>query len=277
MNNTTPLVSAICTVKNGENTLAPTLTSLLNQTFSAWEMIIVDDGSQDSTPSILADYARRDARIKPLLTSGIGRGKALNLAITHAKAELIANIDADDPCHPERFQVQYQAMCQHPEFAVLGAQVVILHGNASAQWPELPKNGDKLQPVQVTTLLPYRNPISHSSVIMRAKALQRVENYNEQRQSMFDYDLWVRLAAAGQQLGNIPLVLNSKRLHRHQSFENKRRLKYLWVSAQVQASAIQLMKPGYKAWLILFIRLFWGLLPSEVRSFFRKFYQDRTF
>jgi glycosyltransferase involved in cell wall biosynthesis len=277
MNINCPLVSVICTVKNGENTIAETLESVVNQTLKEWEMIVVDDGSQDTTPSILADYARKDARIKPVLTRGIGRGKALNLAVARTKAKLIANIDADDPCHPERLHIQYQTMCQHPEFTVLGAQVVIIYDNEAPKWPELPQDAVTLQPVIVTSLLPYRNPISHSSVIMHIDALQRVEKYDEQRQSMFDYDLWVRLAAAGEQLGNLPLVLNSKRLHMNQSFENKRRLKYLWVSAQVQVSAIQLMKPGYKAWLILFIRLFWGLLPSGLRSPFRKFYQNRTF
>ena len=99
-NSASPLVSVICTVKNGSKTIASVLESVQEQSLHEWEMIVVDDGSTDDTSKIVREYADADSRIRLISTDGVGRGRALNLALAHARAEHVANIDADDPCHP---------------------------------------------------------------------------------------------------------------------------------------------------------------------------------
>ena len=91
--------SVICTVKNGAQTIASVIESIQAQTLKQWEFVIVDDGSTDETREIVGKYASADNRIKLIQTPGIGRGRALNLAIAQSNSECIANIDADDPSH----------------------------------------------------------------------------------------------------------------------------------------------------------------------------------
>src|SRR5690625_519263 len=101
-----PDISIICTVKNGEKTIKETLKSVIDQTLKNWEFIIVDDGSEDNTLNILKTIEKTDARFKIVKTSGIGRGKALNLALHYSKGKYVANIDADDLMHPQKLSIQ---------------------------------------------------------------------------------------------------------------------------------------------------------------------------
>ena len=84
------LVSVIMTVYNGEQYLAEAADSILRQSFADFEFIIIDDGSTDSTPQILADYAKRDPRVRAISHPNMGRPESLNRGIEHSTAPLIA-------------------------------------------------------------------------------------------------------------------------------------------------------------------------------------------
>jgi glycosyltransferase involved in cell wall biosynthesis len=84
--------------------------SILSQTFQALELIVIDDGSSDSTPSILSALAATDGRIRLLSSGGRGIVEALNLGIGHSRSDLIARMDADDIAMPERLERQIQFM-----------------------------------------------------------------------------------------------------------------------------------------------------------------------
>ncbi len=86
-------------------------------------MIVVDDGSTDDSVAVVSRYARADPRIRLVTTDGIGRGRALNRAIAETRADLIANIDADDLSHPERLRRQMEAMARHPSLPWFAASV----------------------------------------------------------------------------------------------------------------------------------------------------------
>lgn len=260
-----PTVSVICTVKNGQHVISDTIESILNQTYQDWEMIIVDDGSHDQTPEILTTYSQRDHRIKVIITNGIGRGKALNLAIQNSKGKFIANIDADDPCHPERLNIQVRALSNFPAYALVATDVIIISGNEKPIWENV-VNMDKIKVIDITNRLCIQNPINHSSVMMRALQLKKLGCYDINRNSQFDYDLWVRMAESGYRLGKIPIVLSSKRIHANQSFENKKRIRYLISSLKVQHRAIKVLNGNWKHRAILIIRFVYGLLPIWFRK-----------
>jgi glycosyltransferase involved in cell wall biosynthesis len=114
-----PLVSVICTARNASSTIEMTLQSIERQTFRSWEMIVVDDGSTDHTPALVEPYGRRDPRMRLIRTAGVGRAKALNQALSCARAEYVANLDADDLSHPRRLAIQYETMRKAPEIALL--------------------------------------------------------------------------------------------------------------------------------------------------------------
>jgi teichuronic acid biosynthesis glycosyltransferase TuaG len=138
-----PLVSVICTARNASLTIEMTLQSIERQTFGSWEMIIVDDGSTDHTPAIVEPYERRDSRMRLIRTPGLGRARALNNALSHARAEFVANLDADDLSHPQRLSIQYQTMRNDPKITLLCTDILSVRLNEQPVWPDLdPSNLD---------------------------------------------------------------------------------------------------------------------------------------
>src|SRR5699024_10777598 len=108
--------------KNGEQYLEETLQSVYQQTYNAYEHIIIDDGSTDSTWDIIEHFERQSTqnKIKAIRTEGVGRGKALNMGVEQSRGEWIAIVDADDLWHPQKLLLQMNCLKKHPEIDVLG-------------------------------------------------------------------------------------------------------------------------------------------------------------
>jgi teichuronic acid biosynthesis glycosyltransferase TuaG len=257
-----PKVSVILTVRNGERHIHAAIESIIAQTLKDWELIIIDDGSSDQTAAIIETFANANTRIKLIRTPGVGRAVALNMALERAQAPYVANIDVDDPSHPQRLDILVNAMESASLYAVIGTRSLYLVEDEQPRWQIY----SALEPAEirdVTKTLARYNPISHSSVIMRTDALRNVNGYRTLRSSL-DYDLWTRLAQAGYKLGVLSTVLASKRLHHAQHFERSSRIPYLWDSVNVQARAIAAFGAWYH-WLLLPARFTYGLLPYSLR------------
>lgn len=266
-----PLVSVICSVKNGGKTIASVLESVQRQTLHEWEMIVVDDGSTDDSLSIVRKYADADRRIRLIPTDGVGRGRALNVALSHARADLVANVDADDPCHPRRLEIQFRILRDDKRYAVLGTRTILLFDDEIPQWGEIsPMTLEGVTITDVTRLLARLSPVGHSSVLMRRRALEYVGGYDEERRAQYDYDLWVRLAEAGYRIGRINLRLAGKRIHLGQHFERRGRLRYLADSAVVQYRAIRVVGGRPIDYFYLVARPLWGLVPNGLRMMLRQ-------
>jgi glycosyltransferase involved in cell wall biosynthesis len=257
-------VSVICTARDAEGTLARTVQSVLEQDMAEWEMIIVDDGSTDRTLEIARAFAAGDGRIRIVATPGIGRGRALNLAVAHARANLIANIDADDESHLTRLRYQLEAMGRYSVFAIICSDWVRVEGAAPPTWPEFDASAGFVV-ADVTKALAISNPVCHSSAIMRKEAIVGLGGYSEGRRFVFDYDLWVRAAAAGLRLGRIPLPLVAKRIHPNQAYLHAARARYLLASTAVQLRAMRTLRVGRRYLPLVVLRFLWGIMPLRVR------------
>ena len=136
---TPPSVSVVLAVYNGERFLADALDSLLVQSLSDFEVVVIDDGSTDTTPGLLHGYASRDPRVTVRRQRNLGRAAALNVGIGLARAALIARIDADDIAMPRRLDRQRSFLAENPEVAGVGGSVVLIddQGNefAEANYP----------------------------------------------------------------------------------------------------------------------------------------------
>lgn len=259
-----PRVSVICTVKNGADFIGQTINSVIEQSFKDWEMILVDDGSSDNTVNIIEELIETDKRIKLITTSGIGRGNALNLAIDSSNGKYIANIDADDPSHPNRLEIQVNVLDNHKDYGVIATDVVTISGEGVPEWNEdYQRNNIPIE--DVTDLFLVRNPISHSSVIMRKSDLIELGKYDLSRNSQYDYELWVRYITNSFLIGKIPLELSSKRIHKSQSFENKKRIKYIIGSCKIQYKAIKNQRKNSFYYILPIFNFFYGLLPQQFR------------
>src|SRR5260370_151977 len=121
-----PPVSMLMSVFNGEAFLPQALESILGQTFGDFEFIIIDDGSTDTTAQILSDYAKQDERVRVFNQGNKGRAASLNDGIDLARAEYIARMDADDIALPHRLKEQIRFMERHPEVGLLGGAVELI-------------------------------------------------------------------------------------------------------------------------------------------------------
>ena len=222
-------VSIITTARNAEVYIMETLMSVYKQTFSEYEHIIIDDGSTDQTPFLVENFKLQhpDSKIKLIKTEGIGRGKALNLGVSKATGNWIAVIDADDLWHPNKLQIQME-VCSAHDWDVLGTEGSLFSDSEVLQMAQ-PTRQSKIEIVSRSTLL-KSNVLSHSSVIMK----KEVCRYDENRNSQYDYELWLRLLSEGKSLGIVKESLNYHRIHAGQSFEGKMGKIYRWRSFKLK-------------------------------------------
>lgn len=263
-------VSVIMTVFNGKNTIKKSIDSILKQTYSNFEFIIVDDGSTDETREILEEYGRVDNRIRVIYKGRIGRSKALNVALNECKGKYIANIDADDEAHPDRLRREYTFLKKNPEIALISSRAKIIFDDEIVNWEKF--DNDVFDSISVSDGLKKSNPISHSSVMFNFKLMPMKENmYNEKLSRVVDYDLWISLYKKGYRLSMINEKLVTKRIHSNQSFENKNRIAYLKAVRKVQLDSFshQLSISDY---LYIQLKFFYGLIPQKLRMLISKKY-----
>ena len=199
-----PKITVLMPVYNGEAYLSEAVDSILNQTFTDFEFLIINDGSTDRTKQILESYT--DYRICLVHQKNIGLIKSLNKGILLSKGELIARMDADDISEHNRLQMQFEFMASNPEVAVCGSWAKIF-GEVENLW-KYPLNHDEICCKQL-----FSSSIVHPSVIMRRSVLLNSNLFYEENAFWAeDYDLWVRISK-DHKLANIDKVLLHHRIH----------------------------------------------------------------
>jgi glycosyltransferase involved in cell wall biosynthesis len=185
-----PLVTVIMPTFNNIAVIENAVKSILAQTMSEWELIIVDDASSDGTANLITDKFT-DKRIKLIrLERNLGSGSCRNIAIDNAKGEYVAILDADDESVPDRLEKQSNILKQRPDVTVVASQVLEFGdwgGPLSGTW----KTDD-------ATVLARQKagkmPVPHPSVMMRRAAILEVGGYDTACRRAQDYALFLRLA-----------------------------------------------------------------------------------
>lgn len=203
-----PLVSVIMPVRNGQEWLLEAIRSVQAQHFSNFEIVVVDDGSDDRTGDILDDIALTDIRIRVFHQPPEGLVSALNRAIAAARAPYLARLDADDRADPDRLSKQLAFMRVHPEIGLLGSWADKLDRTGTV----IGRIRPEADSAKLIDILERSNPFIHSSVMMRADLVRQVGGYRAAFAAAEDYDLWLRLAEAGG-IANIPEPLVQYRVH----------------------------------------------------------------
>ena len=174
------------TVRNGAPYLREAIDSVLAQTDSNFELVVVDDGSTDATPDILATY--RDARVVVHKAAAIGRVAALKKAMEIARGTLIAILDADDIALPDRLATQRRFLEENRDVALVGCMAIEFDNRK--EWQREPVTGR----AQVRRALAMYNPYYHSSIMFRRSAYDAVGGYRPDGGWGHDKDLLVRFA-----------------------------------------------------------------------------------
>lgn len=123
------LVSVVMTAYNTEEYIDEAIQSILNQTYTNYEFIIIDDGSTDHTLDIIMKYAKKDDRIIVITRKNIGLAQSLNDGVRIARGEYIARMDSDDVCAPERFEKQVNYLNEHPDVFMLGTNYYTIYSD----------------------------------------------------------------------------------------------------------------------------------------------------
>lgn len=202
-----PTVSIVMPVYNSSDYLEEAITSMLKQTYTDFECIVINDGSTDDSDAVVRSF--RDPRLRYLQNDGNkGLVYTLNRGIDEARGKYIARMDGDDISLPERLDEQVAYLENHPQVDVVASVVKLIdpHGNPTGYWKE---DRDNVSESAIREMLPVNNCIAHPSVLARTELLRSFRYLHSQAQAE-DYDLWLRLLSAGKTIHKLekPLLLH---------------------------------------------------------------------
>lgn len=206
-----PLLSVILPVYNSENFIKETISSILEQSFKDFELIIIDDCSSDQSPEIIKSF--NDQRINYFQNeTNLKLIKTLNRGVELAKGKYIARMDSDDICLPNRFECQVEYLENHPEIGMAGCLPIIIDENGHI----IHKSRHFIATSHMACKFAcfFENQFVHSSVIFRSEVIKDFK-YSEVPYSlhMEDRELWCRMFLADIKMANMSKYLLKYRIH----------------------------------------------------------------
>ena len=243
----TPAVSVILPVYNGAGTLAVAVQSILHGQFENFELLCIDDGSEDDSAAIIRRFAATDSRVRLIARLHEGIVGALNAGISVARGEYIARMDADDWSHPRRLALQTAFLREHPAVDVVSCLVSPLADECLSEgtqryfaWVNASRAHE-----QIVRDLYVECPIPHPTAMLQRRTLAAVGGYRR-FDGPEDYDLWLRLCENGARFAKIPQELllwrvRPESLSRTSSRYRRRKFllrKYDYVLGRLRAQAI---------------------------------------
>lgn len=182
-------VSIVMAVHNEQASVSQAMTSIVEQSYPQWELIVVDDASNDRTGEILQTFAEADSRIRILHNrQNLGLAASLNRAWQAARHDLIARMDGDDSMLPDRLQRQVDFLRSTPKVDVLGTAAYLF----DSQGADLGIARRASEHHELCRKIYRETPFIHPSVVMRRVFLQRTAGYDATLRRSQDYDLWLR-------------------------------------------------------------------------------------
>lgn len=253
-------VSVIMPVYNTEEIyLRESIESILNQNYTDFEFIIIDDGSTNNAPDVMKEYADKDSRIKIIKGEHRGIGAGLNKGLDVAQGEFIARMDGDDISLPHRFETQVRYLDENPDISLVGARI-----------KKFPNRGlaDCTKVISVLSLL-KGSKIAHPTVMFRKSDFEKYNlRYDENWRVSEDYELWSR-AIKYLKLRNIDDVLlnyrvlpsgnshkNTDKVFMHDKQIRERLMNYLTEDKKLQNKLYDLIDSYYKPAFTFSERLF---------------------
>lgn len=200
-------ISVIMGIYNCADTLEEAVECIIKQTYDNWELIMCDDCSVDNTLEIAERIAKKDKRIRVIRNeSNRTLAPSLNHCLQYASGEYVARMDGDDICSLDRFEKELRFLEKHPEFALVSCQMNLYDSKGLYRvinYSEFPTKESLL----------HNSQFCHAGCMMRTEVLKKLGGYSEAvtRNRVEDYDLWVRMYAAGYKGYNLQEALYSMR------------------------------------------------------------------
>ncbi|MDC7221315.1 MAG: glycosyltransferase [Spirochaetales bacterium] len=261
-----PRVTVLTSVYNGEPYIDRAVPSILNQTYTDFEFLIVDDGSTDGTAPFLEKVEKEDPRVRVIRNGRMGFSKALNYALAQAKGEYIIRQDFDDVSYPERIEKQVEFLDANPGVGLVGTWYVLEDHNRNEKYiRKWPTDHDSIRKTMSKAI-----PFAHTQVALRKEALVAAGGIADVK-NITDLRTWISVGKQGWKFANIPEVLGVHYVYKdsfwHQNFKYHRRQREL---AFVQCKAILGLNLG--AWRFIFplARIFYSYMPFCFKKCLRR-------
>ncbi|RLD62356.1 MAG: glycosyltransferase family 2 protein [Bacteroidetes bacterium] len=259
-------VSIIMAAYNAEKYITQSIESLINQTYTDFELILIDDGSTDETKNIINHFSDNDDRIIPVFNEkNLGLTKNLNKGIALSNGEFIARMDADDISYLTRLEKQVEFLKNNPGIDLVGTASIDIDKNGM----ELNKRIVPETHQQIVNLLPKANPISHPTVMFRKKSFSKVNFYNVEYKTTQDYELWFRAIGAGLKFYNLQEILLQYRMD--DTYIKRKSFKYRLYDFKLRLHGFKYIKlPIYRYYYAL-IPIMLGIVPDSLYLLLKKF------
>ncbi|MBP8823273.1 MAG: glycosyltransferase [Flavobacteriales bacterium] len=198
-------ISVLLPFHNAAIHLDAAIASIAAQTFSAWELLLIDNASSDESNAIAHRWAKQDERIRVITEPAVGIAHALNTGLRHAQGRYIARMDADDISHPQRLAKQIEYLEAHPEIGVLGTRTTFatsVKKSSGMLWFVQWQNAI-LSPQEHYVKRFVDAPLAHPTVLFRRELVERHGNYNTGPLPE-DHELWLVWMDAGVRFAKLP-------------------------------------------------------------------------
>ena len=214
MDSLLPLVTVLMPVYNGERYLSSAIESILNQTFQDFELLIVDDCSNDNSIKIIESFSNKKIN---LIRNNKNQGQSatMNRGLKLSKGKYIARLDQDDLSDYQRLEKQVEFFLNN-KCNILGTWAYSINNDSKITgYIQHPTTNNSIQ-----NALGVDCALSHSSVMMKKNDILLIGGYSEKFKIVMDWDLWIRAVKSGLKIENIPEYLCSSRLHSLQTISN---------------------------------------------------------
>ena len=263
-------VSVVMAVFNEEENIENAIESVLNQEYSNFELIVINDGSKDSTERIVNSEYKEEDKVKIFNQKNKGLVSSLNRAIKISNSEFIARLDADDRCLPGRIKKQVSFLRKNKDVGVVGTDYIRIDNIRDEKhirgYPEKDRRIRKEMSKYI--------PIAHSSVMFRRRAVESVGGYNRDLYGHEDLELWIRLAQ-NWKLANIPEPLVVRHIRSdsywHRNFGAHARNAHL---AKLNARAVAELSLPFYYYAFPIARLAYSWLPVPLKRITRRLVSD---
>jgi glycosyltransferase involved in cell wall biosynthesis len=192
-----PLISIILPTYNGSEKIARAISSVIAQSYSNWELLVISDGSVDNTASLVESFSAHDPRIIFVANErNLGIQKTLNKGVAMSKGIYIARIDDDDEwVEPTKLAAQIDFLEKNPGYVLVGTDAIVADENGNRLSVNvMPKTDEKIRSVFLS-----KNCFSHSTILVKKDVLIAAGGYSEKKENLHveDYDLWMSVGIRG--------------------------------------------------------------------------------
>lgn len=262
-----PRVSIIISTYNRAQLIGKAIASVFQQTYTDWELFVVDDASTDATAEVVGRWRAKDARIAYLPSrENIGIARNSNRGLRAAQGEYVAILDDDDYwIDPEKLRKQIDFLDTHPEYVGVGGGVVMVDAEGKTLFHYIKPETDE----RIRRRILFDNPIANSTTLFRRATAEAVGYYDESLRYAGDRDFWLKMGLAGK-LYNIPEYFSAY-LFAGQNTSVTRMREHL-------RSSLMIMRryrgryPGYAPALAMnYVQYWYSFLPTALKRFLHLF------